>query len=102
MNSLRILARPEARRLILASFTRPKRALELSRQTGIPIAKCYRLLWRLRRAGLVRIDGAHIFPTGRAKLLFRGRLQNLELFARGGRLMARTPRPRISEPSEGS
>lgn len=102
MTPMRILARPEARRLVLAAFTRPRSALELSHQTGIPIAKCYRLLWRLRRAGLIRVHGAYIFPTGRAKLLFRGKLRDLELFLTGGKLMARAHKPRISESSEPS
>ncbi len=101
MNYMRILSRPEARRLVLASFIQPRSALELSEITGIPIARCYRVLWRLRRAGLVEVHGVYIRPTGRAKLLFRGRPHGLELFIRDKRLMAKIGRPRISEPSEG-
>lgn len=101
MNYLRILSKPDARKLVLASFVRPRSALELSYLTGVPIARCYRLLWRLRRGGLIEIHGAHIRPTGRAKLLFRGKLRGLMLFMRDNRLLARIERPRISEPSEG-
>ncbi len=101
MNYLRILSRPEARRIVLASFVRPRSALELSDLTGVPIARCYRILWRLRRAGLVEVHGAHIRPTGRAKLLFRGKLHGLELFLREDKLMAKVAKPRISESSEG-
>lgn len=96
MRYLRILARPEARRLILASFVRARSAFELSERTGIPVARCYRLLWKLRAAGLMSVEGARVFARGRAKLLFRARLRGLELFLRGdNRLMGRIRRSRV-------
>lgn len=86
---------------MLASFLRARTALELSRGTGIPIARCYRLLWKLRAAGLMRVEGAHVSARGRAKLLFRARLEGLELFLRKGQLMGRIRRSRILGPSRG-
>ncbi len=101
MSYLKILARPESRKLLLASFVRSRTALELSELTGIPIARCYCLLWSLRSAGFVTVEGALVSSRGRAKLLFRSRLRGLELFLRGNRLAGRIVQPRISEPSEG-
>jgi DNA-binding Lrp family transcriptional regulator len=101
MNYLRFLARPDVRRLLLTSFIKARSALELSELTGIPIAKCYRIIRKLRRAGLVTVEAAYINPRGRVKFLYRSRLQGLQLFLRGTRIMGRISRPHISEPSEG-
>ncbi len=83
--------------MILASFVRPRSASALSELTGIPIARCYHLLWKLRSAGLVVIEAARVNLRGRAKLLFRSRLRGLELFLRDNRLMGRIHRSRILE-----
>lgn len=89
MRYLRILAIPEARRLLLASFVRAQTAFQLSEKTGIPIAQCYRLLWRLWALGLMKIEAFHITFRGRGKPMFRTRLQGLELFSHGEKLMAK-------------
>ncbi|MFQ5837720.1 MAG: helix-turn-helix domain-containing protein [Thermoplasmata archaeon] len=101
MNYLRLISTPEVRRLLLASFVRARTAHELSEMTGIPIARCYRLLRKLRRAGLVVSEEAYVNRRGRVKFLFRSRLHGLQLFLNGPRLMGRIRQPRLSEPSEG-
>jgi predicted ArsR family transcriptional regulator len=101
MNYLRLLSRPEVRRVLLASFVRARTARELSDVTGIPIAKCYRILRRLKRIGLVAVEEAYLNPRGRVKFRYRSRLRGLQLFLKGHRLMGRIPRSPISEPSEG-
>ncbi len=95
MRQLRILARPDIRKLILASFIRARTAFELSQQTGIPIARCYRLLWKLRSVGLITVEAARVNPRGRAKLLFRARLGGLEFFLKGDRIAGRIRRSRV-------
>ncbi|MEE9236547.1 MAG: hypothetical protein V3U52_01985 [Thermoplasmata archaeon] len=101
MRYLSILGMPEIRRLILASFVKARTALQLADLTGIPIAKCYRLIWRLRAAGLMAVEAAFVSPNGRTKLLFRSRLPGLELFLRDNQLMGRIHSSPLLGPSEG-
>ncbi len=101
MRYQRLLARHEVRQLMLASFLRGRTALELSEGTGIPIARCYRLLWKLRAAGLMHVEGAYVSARGRTKLRFRARLEGLELFLRDNHLMARIRRSRVLGSSRG-
>lgn len=94
----RVLANPEARSLLLASFAQERTAWELSERTGVPVARAYRLLHRLRLLKLVSVEGIHVTPRGRGKPLFRSRLRGLELFFRNGRLAVRYRSPSLSEP----
>ena len=95
----RILTLPETRRLLLASFGRPRTGRQLSEVTGIPIARCYRLLRRLHLLGLIRVEGVHVPAGGQGKLLFGARLPGMELFVDGARVRGRIRRPSISERS---
>lgn len=101
MNYLRLLVRPEVRRVLLASFVRARTARELSELTGISIAKCYSILRKLKRLGLVAVESAHVNTRGRVKFSYRSRIRGLQLFLRGHRLMGRIPRQPVSEPPEG-
>lgn len=96
----KVLANGEARSLLLAGFVRARAAREMSDLTGIPIARCYRFLHRLRLLGLVAVERVHVTSRGRGKLLFRSRLQGLELFLSRGRLMARVRPSTVSESTE--
>ncbi len=94
----RILTRPEARRLLLASFGQARTGRQLSEVTGIPIARCYRLLRKLHLLGLVEVEGVSLSANGKGKLLFGGRLPGVEIFVDGSRVRGRIRPPSISEP----
>ncbi|MFQ5908207.1 MAG: hypothetical protein ACE5JE_05205 [Thermoplasmata archaeon] len=95
----RILTLPETRRLLLASFGRARTGRQLSEVTGIPIARCYRLLRKLHLLGLIKVEGVHLSPRVRGKLLFGARLPGMEIFVDGARVRGRIRRPSISESS---
>ncbi|MFQ5553077.1 MAG: hypothetical protein ACE5EW_05100 [Thermoplasmata archaeon] len=95
----RILTLPETRRLLLASFGQARTGRQLSEVTGIPIARCYRLLRKLHLLGLIEVEGVYISPRGQGKLLFEARLPGMELFVDRTRVRGRVRRPSISEPS---
>ncbi len=95
----RILTLPETRRLLLASFGQARTGRQLSEVTGIPIARCYRLLRRLHLLGLIEVAGVRLSSRGQGKLLFEARLPKMEIFVDGPRVRGRIRRPSISEPS---
>ncbi len=95
----RILTLPETRRLLLASFGPARTGRQLSEVTGIPIARCYRLLRKLHLLGLIEVEGVQLSSRGQGKLLFGARLPGMEIFVDGSRVRGRIRRPSISEPS---
>ncbi|MFQ5986542.1 MAG: hypothetical protein ACE5KQ_04220 [Thermoplasmata archaeon] len=99
MKYLRILTLPETRHLLLASFGQARTGRQLSEVTGIPIARCYRLLRKLYLLGLIEIEGVYLSPRGQGKLLFGARLPGMEIFVDGTRVRGRVRRPSISEAS---
>lgn len=100
MTTLEVLGNPEARHLLLASFLRARTARDLSERTGIPVARCYRMLHRLRLLGLTRIERIHVTTRGRGKPLFRSQLPGLEFILRAGRPAARVGWASVPESHE--
>ncbi|MFQ6012209.1 MAG: hypothetical protein ACE5LS_00980 [Thermoplasmata archaeon] len=98
MNDPGILAMPETRRLLLASLGQARTGRQLSEVTGIPIARCYRLLRELHLLELIDVEGVYVSPRGQGKLLFGARLPGVEIFVDGTRLRGRIRHPSISEP----
>lgn len=94
-----LIREKEVRDILLAAHMGPLTASQLASRTGIPIARCCRLLRRLQAVGLIDRVGVRVGRRG-GKFLYRSRMDLVELFLREGRLWARLsieqaqPRPK--------
>lgn len=90
----RFLTEPEVRAVMLTLLRRPLLGRELARATGIPVARCFRLLRRLERLGLVEGGTMMVGRRGRPAEIFRAHLQRLHLHVTDGRLRVRLVLPK--------
>ncbi len=76
-------------KILVATFKRPRSAIELSREYGIPIAACYRRIHALENAGLIRCVERALTQKGKRKNLYTSCLRNAYIFFENGKLRAR-------------
>lgn len=90
-----LLRKRDVRDILVAAHVGAATAPEIAHRTGIPIARCCRLLRILEAAGLVARQGVQV-RRGGGRPLYRSRLENLELFLKSGRLWAKMEVPSTS------
>ena len=61
-------------KILVATYKKPKSALELSHRFGIPIAACYRKIHELEDAGLLRCQKIVTTRKGKSMKLYRSQL----------------------------
>ncbi len=90
----RFLTEPEVRAIVLTLLRSPLRGRRLAQLTGIPVARCFRILRRLQRLGLVEAGTVMVDRRGRSSKVFRAHLQHLHLHIKDGRLRLRLALPK--------
>jgi predicted transcriptional regulator len=89
LEASRIVTDEYSAKILVATFKRPRSAIELSREYGIPIAACYRRIHALENAGLVRCVERALTQKGKRISLYLSQLRNAYIFFENGRLRVR-------------
>ncbi|MCJ2554782.1 MAG: helix-turn-helix domain-containing protein [Candidatus Thermoplasmatota archaeon] len=76
-------------KILVATYKKPRSAIELSREYGIPIAACYRRIHALERAELLSCVERALTQKGKRISLYRSQLKNAYIFFENGKLRVR-------------
>jgi len=75
-----------AAKILVATYSKARDALDLSRNLGIPIAACYRRIHSLEDAGLLHCEETVMGEMGKAVRRYRSNLKNAYIFFERGKL----------------
>ena len=89
LEASRLVTDEYSAKILVATFKKPKSAIDLSREYGIPIAACYRRIHALERAGLIRCTERALTQKGKRISLYMSQLKNAYIFFENGRLRVR-------------
>ena len=89
LEASRLITDEYAARILVATFKKPKSAIELSREYGIRIAATYRRIHMLERAGLITCVERALTQRGKRISLYLSQLKNAYIFFENGRLRVR-------------
>src|SRR2546428_724275 len=89
LEASRLVTDEYSAKILVATFKKPKSAIDLSREYGIPIAACYRRIHSLERAGLIRCTERALTQKGKRISLYMSQLKNAYIFFENGRLRVR-------------
>ncbi|UCE72983.1 MAG: helix-turn-helix transcriptional regulator [Methanomassiliicoccales archaeon] len=76
-------------KILVATYKRPKSALELSHRFGIPIAACYRRIHLLEKVGLLTCVDKVLTQKGKRIKIYLSQLKNAYIFFEKGKLRVR-------------
>ena len=76
-------------KILVATYKRPKNALELSYKFGIPIAACYRRIHLLEKEGLLTCVDKVLTQKGKRIRIYLSQLKNAYIFFEKGKLRVR-------------
>ena len=76
-------------KILIATYKKPKSAVELSRRFGIPITACYRRIHLLEKAGLLVCVDKVLTQKGRRMNIYLSQLKNAYIFFEKGKLRVR-------------
>lgn len=85
----KIISDEYAARILVATTRRPKSAIDLSQDLGIPIAACYRRIRMLENANLVRCVERVLTQKGKRMSVYISNLKNAYIFLEDGNLRVR-------------
>ena len=89
LEASRLVTDEYSAKILVATFKRPRSAIDLSREYGIPIAACYRRIHALEKAGLVRCTERALTQKGKRISLYMSQLKNAYIFFENGKLRVR-------------
>jgi len=89
LEASRLVTDEYSAKILVATFKKPRSAIDLSREYGIPIAACYRRIHALERAGLIRCTERALTQKGKRISLYMSQLKNAYIFFENGRLRVR-------------
>jgi hypothetical protein len=89
LEASRLITDEYAARILVATFKKPKSAIDLSREYGIPIAACYRRIHMLEKAGLIKCVERALTQRGKRISLYLSQLRNAYIFFENGKLRVR-------------
>jgi len=89
LEASRLVTDEYSAKILVATFKRPRSAIDLSREYGIPIAACYRRIHALEGAGLVRCTERALTQKGKRISLYMSQLKNAYIFFENGKLRVR-------------
>ena len=89
LEASRLVTDEYSAKILVATFKRPRSAIDLSREYGIPIAACYRRIHALEKAGLVRCTERALTQKGKRISMYMSQLKNAYIFFENGRLRVR-------------
>ena len=89
LEASRLVTDEYSAKILVATFKKPKSAIELSREYGIPIAACYRRIHALEGAGLLACVERALTRKGKRISLYQSQLRNAYIFFENGKLRVR-------------
>jgi predicted ArsR family transcriptional regulator len=89
LEASRLVTDEYSAKILVATFRKPRSAIDLSREYGIPIAACYRRIHALEKAGLVRCTERALTQKGKRISLYISQLRNAYIFFENGKLRVR-------------
>ncbi|MFQ5883573.1 MAG: ArsR/SmtB family transcription factor [Thermoplasmata archaeon] len=89
LEASRLITDEYSAKILVATYKKPKSAIELSREYGIPIAACYRRIHALEKAGLIRCTERALTQKGKRISLYLSQLKNAYIFFENGKLRVR-------------
>ena len=89
LEASRLITDEYAARILVATFKKPKSAIDLSREYGIPIAATYRRIHMLEKSGLIKCVERALTQRGKRISLYLSQLRNAYIFFENGRLRVR-------------
>lgn len=78
-----------AAKILVATYRRPKSALDLSHRLGIPIAACYRRIHALEKAGFLSCTEKILTQKGKRMGVYLSNLKNAYIFFEEGKIKVR-------------
>lgn len=78
-----------AAKILVATYRRPKSAIELSQKFGIPIAACYRRIHALEKVGFITCTERILSQKGKRMGVYLANLKNAYIFFEDGKLQVR-------------
>jgi len=78
-----------ATKIIIGTFRKPKSAIQLSKEFGIPIAACYRRIRTLEKVGLLKCVDKAISPKGKRIGIYASQLKNAHIYFEDGKIKAK-------------
>ncbi len=85
----KIIADEYAVKILVAIYRRPKSAIKLSHDLGIPIAACYRRIRMLEKRNLILCVERVLTQKGKRMSVYISNLKNAYIFFEEGRLRVR-------------
>lgn len=76
-------------KILIATYHKPKSAIELSQKLAIPIAACYRRIHALEKAGLLECVGVVDGLKGKKMRLYKSRLEKVLIYFEKGKMRVR-------------
>jgi len=89
LEASRLVTDEYSAKILVATFKKPRSAIDLSREYGIPIAACYRRIHVLEKAGLIRCVERALTQKGKRISLYLSQLRNAYIFFENGKLRVR-------------
>jgi len=89
LEASRLVTDEYSAKILVATFKKPKSAIDLSREYGIPIAACYRRIHALEQAGLLACVERALTRKGKRISLYQSQLRNAYIFFENGTLRVR-------------
>jgi len=89
LETSKLLTEEYSAKILLATMSRPRSALELSEKLGIPIAACYRKIKLLEKGGLIYCHERRLTRAGKRVSVFRSRVRNAQIIFEKGNIRAR-------------
>ena len=76
-------------KILIATYQKPKSAIELSNKFEIPIAACYRRIHSLEALGLIRCVDSVLTKKGKHIKVYKSQLKSAYIFFERGKLRVR-------------
>lgn len=89
INASQLITDEYASKILVATYRRPKSALELSYKLGIPIAACYRRIHALEDAGFIRCTDKVLTQKGKRMGVYLSNLKNAQILFENGSIKIR-------------
>jgi predicted transcriptional regulator len=89
LEASRLITDEYSAKILVATYKKPRSAIELSREYAIPIAACYRRIHALERAELLTCVERALTQKGKRISLYMSQLKNAYIFFENGKLRVR-------------
>jgi hypothetical protein len=89
IEATRIISDEYSAKILMATYLRPKNAIELSQRLGIPMAACYRRIKTLELAGLLQCVGRSLTQKGKRISNYNSQLKDAQINFENGQMTVR-------------